>query len=94
MPCRNGVEVYFPQGRWPEAEVHLFGSTATRLNLLNCNDLDISLLLDCNPADKVHSSPLTRNSACARLGSGYAAADKLMRATSMTAASRSQRTSK
>ena len=54
MSCISEVEGSLAQGRWPEAEVHLFGSTATRLNLRNCNDLDISLLLDCDPADKVH----------------------------------------
>ena len=31
------------QARWPGAGVHLFGSTATRLNLRKSNDLDISL---------------------------------------------------
>lgn len=38
--------------RWPEAEVHLFGSTATKLSLLNHNDLDICLQLPCDPGQK------------------------------------------
>jgi len=42
-----------PQARWPEARVHLFGSTASRLNLRHSNDLDVSLELLPEPEDKV-----------------------------------------
>jgi hypothetical protein len=43
------------QVRWPGAQVHLFGSTATRLNLRSSNDLDISLDLP-SAVDKVSTA--------------------------------------
>lgn len=46
------------KARWPEGEVHLFGSTANCLAITNNNDIDVCLELTDLEDDPVRSQSL------------------------------------